>query len=94
MADLLHVTDEASWAAAQRHGGYDLPAGGLIHLCTEDQLAFVLEVHFAGRGALVVLHLESDGRDVRWERSEPGMEPFPHLYEKLPADAVTRIERI
>ena len=94
MADLLHVTDEKSWDAAQRQGGYGVPEGGFIHLCTEEQLAFVLEVHFAGRGTLLLLHVDSEGRDVRWEHSEPGMDPFPHLYEPLPVEAVTRVERV
>jgi uncharacterized protein (DUF952 family) len=90
MEELLHVTTPAAWAEAQRAGFYPCPACGFIHLCTESQLAFVLARHFAGRTGLLVLHLDPAGLDVRWEDSEPGMPPFPHLYEPLPAAAVRR----
>lgn len=88
MAELLHVTDPASWAAASAAGGIACPAGGFIHLCTEAQLDFVLGRHFAGRQALLLLRLDPAGLDVRWEASEPAMPPFPHLYGDLPAGAV------
>lgn len=85
---LLHVTTEAEWSRAQGDGAYPCPADGFIHLCTDAQLAFVLARHFPGRTDLRVLRLDVDGMDVRWERSEPGMEPFPHLYAALPANRV------
>lgn len=91
MAELLHVTTGPAWAEAQRAGGYDRPRDGFIHLCTPEQLAFVLARHFAGRTGLLVLHLDPAGLDVRWEASEPGMAPFPHLYEALPAGSVTAV---
>jgi uncharacterized protein (DUF952 family) len=95
MADeLLHVTSAEDWAAAERLGGYGQPAGGFIHLCTQEQLGFVLGRHFAGRTGLVVLRLDTAGSDVRWEASEPGMPPFPHLYGPLPATAVRAVEPV
>lgn len=92
MADLLHVTTEAGWAAAQRAGAVACPPGGFIHLCTAEQLAFVLARHFAGRTGLLVLRLDPAGLDVRWEPSEPGMADFPHLYGELPAASVRAAE--
>ena len=86
---LLHVTTAEAWAA----GPPVLPPGGFLHLCTPVQLPFVLEMHFAGRSGLVVLHLDAALLvDVRWEVSEPGMDPFPHLYGQLPAGAVKAVE--
>ncbi len=94
MAELLHVTDVAAWAEAQRAGRCDPPPGGFIHLCSPEQLAYVLERHFHGRTGLLILHLDPAGLDVRWEDSEPGMASFPHLYQALPAGAVTRVEPV
>lgn len=91
MEELLHVTTEADWEAARARGFYAQPEGGFIHLCTAEQLAFVLQRHFGGRTDLLVLHLDPHGLDVRWEESEPGMEPFPHLYGALPAGSVRKV---
>ncbi len=58
-----------------------------LHCCTEAQLAFVLARHFPGKTGLIVLRFDPaavvDGH-IRWERSEPDMDPFPHLYGPLP----------
>ena len=87
---LLHVTTQAGWARLLRDGAWS-PAP-FWHLCTVDQLAFVLAQHFAGQAGLVVLHLDpAQLGDVRWEASEPGMAPFPHLYAPLPAAAVVSL---
>ncbi len=82
---ILHVTDAASWAASQALGTVqDMP---FLHLCTDAQLPFVLARHFARRTGLLLLALDPAGLDVRWESSEPGMDPFPHLYGPAPASA-------
>ncbi|MBV9735431.1 MAG: DUF952 domain-containing protein [Acidisphaera sp.] len=82
---LLHVTE--GWEGR----AIPCPPAGFIHLCTVEQLAFVLRRHFAGRSGLVVLRIEPAGLDVRWETSEPGMPPFPHLYGELPPSAVQAV---
>jgi uncharacterized protein (DUF952 family) len=84
---LLHVTTPEAWAGAQAAG--DLSGAPFLHLCTIAQLPFVLSRHFAGRTGLMLLWIEPDGLDVRWEASEPGMDPFPHLYGAAPIAAVT-----
>ena len=92
MATLLHVTTPEAWAVAQSHGGYVPPPDEFLHLCTPAQLPFVLARHFAGRVGLLVLHIDPAGLDIRWEVSEPGMDPFPHLYGRLPTSAVGQVE--
>lgn len=87
---LLHVTTAGAWASLQRDGVW-LPAP-FWHLCTAAQLPFVLAQHFAGQTGLVILHLDPARLDdVRWEASEPGMDPFPHLYAPLTAAAVVSV---
>ncbi len=88
MEELLHVTDQAGWAAAEASGRIRCPPGGFIHLCTAAQLDFVLGRHFAGRQGLLLLTLDPAGLHVRWEASEPGMKPFPHLYGDLLTESV------
>ena len=89
---LLHVMPAEAWRDV-RDDPY-VPPGlardGFVHLCTPGQLAFVLARHFAGRASLVALHLDPAwlGSPVRWEPSEPGMAPFPHLYGPIPRAAV------
>lgn len=87
---LLHVTTAAGWLHLQQDQA--LPPAPFWHLCTTAQLPFVLAQHFAGQTGLVILHLDPARlHDVRWEMSEPGMDPFPHLYGPLLASAVTSV---
>ncbi len=88
---LLHVITAEAWAA----GPPATPEGGFLHLCTPAQLPFVLARHFAGHSGLVVLHVDPAAlEDVRWEASEAGMDPFPHLYGPLPASAIRWVMRL
>lgn len=87
---LLHVTTPTGWAAIQAAGRLD--AVPFVHLCTEEQLAFVLERHFSPDAKLVAVRVGTEGLDVRWEHSEPGMDPFPHLYGGAPASAILGME--
>lgn len=96
-APLLHVLPVAAWrAAGDPYAPPGLARDGFVHLCTLDQLAFVLARHFAGQADLVALHLDPAllGSPVRWEASEPGMAPFPHLYGPIPRAAVLRVVAI
>ena len=86
---VLHVTTPAEWDATCKAGG--LSAEPFLHLCTLAQLPFVLQKHFAGRSGLVMVELDPKGLDVRWERSEPGHDPFPHLYGWAPVSAAINI---
>lgn len=85
MQQLCHVTTAAALAEAEGK----LRATPFLHLCTEEQLPFVLARHFAGVAGLVVLRFDPalvEG-EIVWESSEPGMDPFPHLYGALPITA-------
>ncbi len=88
---LLHVITAEAWAA----GPPATPEGGFLHLCTPAQLPFVLARHFAGQSGLVVLHVDPAAlEDVRWEVSEAGMDPFPHLHGPLPSGAIRWVMRL
>jgi uncharacterized protein (DUF952 family) len=89
---VLHITTPEEWEATRQAGG--LSAEPFLHLCTAAQLPFVLQKHFAGRHGLVLVHLDPAGLDVRWERSEPGHDPFPHLYGWAPVSAAAQVTKL
>lgn len=93
------VTTAAEWRAAEAAGVFtgapvDL-ADGFIHFSTAAQLAGTLERHFAGRGDLLLLTVDTAGldADLRWEPSRGG-QLFPHLYAPLPRAAVVAVAPI
>ena len=94
---LCHVATAAEWAEAQACGTYAPPVlerDGFLHCCTAAQLGFVLARHFTGRTGLVLLRFDParTGAELRWERSEPDQDPFPHLYGALPLGAIEAVE--
>ena len=95
---LLHVARAADWHAAQDSGTYPIPpapAGGpapFLHLCLPEQLPGVLGRFFAAEPEpLLVLEVDPAGLDVRMEAAPDGAGVYPHLYEPLPAGAVTGV---
>ena len=96
---VCHVATAADWADAQARGTYAPPAlarDGFLHCCTEAQLPFVLARHFAGQTGLVLLRFDParTGADLRWVRSEPDQDPFPHLCGALPLGAIEAVEAL
>jgi uncharacterized protein (DUF952 family) len=95
--ELHHVLTRSAWESARLAGLYsppELARDGFLHCCTPAQLGFVLRRHFAGATGLVVIAFETDAvaADLRWVKSEPDQDPFPHLYGPIPCDAVRRVE--
>ena len=91
--ELHHVLTTAAWAAAQHAGLYappELARDGFLHCCAPEQIDFVLARHFAGAVDLLVLTFETDEvpAALRWVKSEPDQDPFPHLYGPIPLAAV------
>lgn len=104
-APIFHVTDAATWDAAQAAGRLappDLARDGFVHCATAAQLAGVLARYFAGRTDLVVLELDVAGLGDRL-RFEPPQDPhtgrvdatnperFPHVYGPIPLDVVRTV---
>ena len=88
----------AAWAAAQAEGVYtppELARDGFLHCCTPAQLDFVLRTHFPGRTDVLVLSFDAVavGAPLEWATSEPGMDPFPHLYGPIPVAAVIEVRK-
>jgi uncharacterized protein (DUF952 family) len=92
---LYHITDSASWDAAQNQGEYhaaSLETEGFIHLSEHHQLKGVIERYFLNQTDLVLLEIDHAllQAEVRYE-VVPIHGTFPHLYGVLNLDAVIRI---
>ncbi|WP_016907194.1 DUF952 domain-containing protein [Streptomyces xiaopingdaonensis] len=102
MTELLHLTERGIWEAARTAGVYrhstrgsSLEEVGFIHASLPHQLPTVAALLYGSppeRDDLLVLVVDDQGLDVRYEAAEPGGEEFPHLYGPLPLDAVLRVE--
>jgi uncharacterized protein (DUF952 family) len=70
-------------------------ADGYIHLSRGSQLAETLDKHFRGIDGLVLaaVDLSRLGDAVRWEPSRGG-QLFPHIYGRLPVDAVLSVAKL
>jgi len=100
MTQLLHLTERASWLAAERTGEYRLSTRGVtladqgfIHCSLPHQLREVAERWYHDADDLVVLVIDEARvpAPVRFEAAAPGVEDYPHIYGPLPVSAVTEV---
>ena len=95
----LHICSAADWTEAQRRGEHrpdSLQTVGFIHLSTPQQVHLPANRLYAGRGDLLLLHVDTSGLEapVRWEpgdATDPASMLFPHLYGPLPVAAVVSV---
>ena len=64
---------------------------GFIHFSTGPQLQATADKHFAGQTGLLLVAVDGDRLDLKWEPSRGG-DLFPHLYGFLPLDAVQSVQ--
>ena len=74
------------------HGSPVDMADGYIHLSCASQLAATLDRHFSGVEGLmlVAVDLSRLGDSLKWEPARGG-ELFPHIYGRLPIEAVVTV---
>lgn len=94
--DLFYVISQSDWETQQNQTSIlseSLDSEGFIHLCTQSQLAGVLERYFAGRNDLVVLQLNAQAirQDLKMEKGPTG-DYFPHLFAGIPRSAVVGVK--
>lgn len=88
---IYKICDASLWEDAERNGvftgaGIDIE-DGYIHLSTAMQLAETARLHFHNRSGQVLVTVDADKLDIKWEPSRGG-DLFPHLYQALSLDAV------
>jgi uncharacterized protein (DUF952 family) len=74
------------------HGSPVDMADGYIHLSCGSQVAATLDRHFGGVEGLMLVAVDVSrlGDSLRWEPARGG-ELFPHIYGRLPMEAVVAV---
>lgn len=97
---LFHLTERATWLAAEPTGGYRMSTRGVtlaeqgyIHCSLRHQLRQVAELWYHDAHDLVVLVIDEARvpSPVRCEAAAAGAEEYPHIYGPLPVAAVTEV---
>ena len=92
---IYRIAEAADWAAARQSGSFaspDLAAEGFIHFSERHQVQGVADRYYAGKTGLVLLAVEESklgGPPLKRENTSGGTELFPHVYGRVPIDAVT-----
>lgn len=94
MQDIVYkIVQTSLWQDARKKGVFEgAPIDledGFIHFSTRDQARETARLHFAGMTDLTLLAVDAGalGDALKFEPSRGG-QLFPHLYAKLPLDAV------
>ena len=93
------LIDSGEWTTALEAGHYHGSTvdrtDGYIHMSTATQLAETARRHYAGRGGLVLLAVQTAalGDALVWDPSRGG-DLFPHLYGPLPVTAVGNVRAL
>ncbi len=90
---IYHITSDQEWNLAQSKGEYEphqFADEGFIHCSYSHQLKTVINRFFLGQKNLVVLEIDSALLQcaVIEENLEGGAELYPHIYGKLPLNAI------
>jgi uncharacterized protein (DUF952 family) len=90
---IYHIADQNQWEKALNEGTYAHPTlktQGVIHFSTKSQLPLVIENFFAEQDELLILHVVEKrlGRALQWDYVAEAGQRFPHLYQRLPIEAV------
>ena len=108
MTEILHVAFRSQWDDALAGSPYPVSGRGMTvadegyaHCATREQLAGVLERHYADvdPAELTVLALdpaliETDGVEVRFEDTHGAGDDFPHVYGEIRPAWVIRTEAV
>lgn len=92
---IYHITEVAQWKKAQ-YGEYQpqqFSKDGFIHCSYKHQLIEVANRFYRGQNNLIILIIDSHKipSQLVAENLEGGTELFPHIYGKLPLNAVLNV---
>jgi uncharacterized protein (DUF952 family) len=91
---IYHITESALWQRALALGFYVHPSlkeEGFIHCSKENQLGEVGDEHFADAKEVLVLHIVERRIKDKVKYEEVDGEEYPHIYGKIPIDAIEDI---
>ena len=92
------ITNQSWWDNFADKDYYESPTLAeekFIHLCTAEQVDWVLDNFYANQTNLLKLYINPDKLSAKllFEASEDGT-LYPHLYGRLNKDAVEKVETI
>ena len=94
---VFKICSREEWHIAVDNGIYKGSAldlsDGFIHLSTRDQVVETAQLHFRGLDDLVLVAIDPNGLDIRYEESRNG-QMFPHLYSDLPVESALNVQSI
>lgn len=99
MTIIYHMADKDAWAEAVANGFYPGTAmdqaDGFIHMSTFETIEGSAAKHRKGEENLLLLFINSDdlGGKLIWEPARGGI-LFPHLYEDLSPNLVSKVESL
>ena len=97
MAKVFKICEKNEWEDVKSKdffkGSKNDQSDGFIHLSTSEQLKGTLEKYFKSKGQLYLLEVNTDNLELVWEASRND-QLFPHLYQHLPINSITRVYKI
>jgi uncharacterized protein (DUF952 family) len=92
---IYHITSKKDWETAKNGGFYtadSLASEGFIHCSTATQVEVTANRFFNGKQDLVILEIDPQkvAAEIKFENLEGGREQFPHVYGKVPLEAIDR----
>ena len=97
MIKVFKICEKEEWESVKNNDFFEGSKidqiDGFIHLSTSEQVKETLKKYFTSKNKLYLLEINAADLKLVWEVSRNN-QIFPHLYEPLPLDAVTRIYRV
>jgi len=93
---IYKICTRAEWEAARTLGAYEGSGDdlhdGFIHFSSAHQVTATATKFFAGQRELLLVAVDAERlrSDLKWEPSRGG-DLFPHLYGRLPLEAVIEV---
>lgn len=93
---IFHIASIKDWKSQVNKNFYQcesLKNEGFIHASKLDQLDFVLTKFYSNNQKIVLLKIDTEKlmSEIKWEKSELNLEPFPHIYGVINLDSVVEI---
>ena len=91
---IYKICSKNEWIDAKKLGifkGYGIDVqDGFIHFSSKKQVKETARLHFDKKVNLVLLEIDSNLLNIKWEKSRNG-ELFPHLYDNLPINSILEV---
>lgn len=93
---IFHIASIKDWESQVKNNFYQcesLKKEGFIHASKLNQLDFVLTKFYPDNKEIVILKIDTEklSSEIKWEKSELNLEPFPHIYGVINLESIVEI---